>query len=267
MTTAKPDATAVESESCFSSEELEQFERDGLVVARGLANPALVATMRDVATEGLRRAVPPVEYEAELGFPGAPADLDADGGRTIRRLRRALSRHQVFTDWVTTPALVRRLRQLLGPDVVMPLAHHNCVMTKQPEYSSDTGWHQDIRYWAFERHELISVWLALVPEYPDNGGLELIPGSHRESFEPEQYDEALFFVPDRPENQPLLDRRVAISLDPGDVLFFHCRTLHSAGRNRSDETKISAVFTFRPADNPPIAGTRSAAAELLLPRG
>ena len=31
MTTAKPDATAVESESCFSSEELEQFERDGLV--------------------------------------------------------------------------------------------------------------------------------------------------------------------------------------------------------------------------------------------
>jgi phytanoyl-CoA hydroxylase len=56
-------------------------------------------------------------------------------------------------------------------------------------------------------------------------------------------------------------------LDPGDVLFFHCRTFHAAGRNQTSEIKFSAVFTFRPADNSPKPGTRSAAMpELLLPQ-
>ena len=71
-----------------------------------------------------------------------------------------------------------------------------------------------------------------------------------------------------PENQVLIDTAVNAELEPGDVLFFHCCTLHSASRNFSQQTKYSAVFTFRPADNRPLAGTRSAAMpELLLPNG
>ncbi len=149
----------------------------------------------------------------------------------------------------------------------MPLAHHNCVMTKQPRYSSETGWHQDIRYWAFERPELVSVWLALGRETPENGCLYVIPGTHTLPISRDRLDDALFLRPDLPENATLIAQKVPVELEPGDVLFFHCRTFHAAGRNRTEQTKYSVVFTFRPADNPPRPETRSASMpELLLPQ-
>jgi phytanoyl-CoA hydroxylase len=147
----------------------------------------------------------------------------------------------------------------MGPQVLLAQAHHNCVMTKNPSHSSVTHWHRDIRYWAFEREELVSVWLALGRETVANGCLLVLPGTHRMAFRDDQLDAAKFLRTDLPENQPLLRTQVAVELEPGDVLFFHCRLLHAAGDNKTSQTKFSLVFTYRAADNQPLAGTRSAA--------
>ncbi len=250
----------------FSAADVLSFEQQGFVVARGLAGSDWLARMRQVTREHLERELPPVEFEADVHYPGAPASLDAPGGRTVRRLKQALTRDIVFTEWVCQLDIVRRLEQLLGGRVVMPLAHHNCVMTKQPEHSSQTGWHQDVRYWNFARPDLVSVWLALGTERPQNGCLWVIPGSHLVPMERSRLDDALFFRTDQPENQALLDAAIPVELAPGDVLFFHAKTLHSASSNQTTATKYSVVFTFRRDDNPPLVGTRSAmAGELLLP--
>ncbi len=251
----------------LSNAEQELFQRDGFLILRDFADAETIDTLRAVAVEHLQREIGPVEYEADLHYPGAPASRHAAGGRTVRRLLQAQARHPAFTDWITRPALSALLQPLLGPKLVMPLAHHNCVMTKQPRFSSDTNWHQDIRYWAFQRPELINVWLALGPEHPGNGGLKLIPGSHRMALDRSQFDAAAFFRQDLSENQALLVDAVETELSAGDIMLFHCRTLHAASRNFSDETKFSAVFTFRAADNPPLPGTRSSSQpELLLPQ-
>lgn len=251
----------------FSRDDLAEFQRSGFVVVRRLADSEICRQMIDVTRTTLAAPVGPVEYEADLAYPGAPGSRAAAGGDTIRRLKEVHARHPVFTQWLSQPAVLLRLEQLLGPRIVMPLAHHNCIMTKQPHYSSETGWHQDIRYWSFARPELVSVWLALGREAPENGCLYLIPGTHRMQFGRERLDDALFLRPDLPENAALISQKVAAELEPGDALFFHCRTFHAAGRNRTDQTKFSVVFTFRPADNPPIPDSRSASMpELVLSR-
>lgn len=250
----------------FSPDEVAQFERDGYVIARGMVGEALRQAMLGVTLEGLQHKIEPAEYEADLNYPGAPESRDAEGGRTIRRLKQAHGRGIAFTQWIADPGLHNRVRQLLGPEVVMPLAHHNCIMTKHPRFSSDTGWHQDIRYWSYQRPELVSVWLALGPEHPQNGCLKVLPGTHRLPIDRHRLDENLFLRPDLPENGPLIDTSILAILEPGDVLFFHARTFHAASRNYTDASKYSVVFTFRPADNPPIPGSRSASLpEILLP--
>lgn len=250
----------------FSQSEVEQFERDGYLIVRNLAPAELLQRMREVTLEGLSRIIEPVEFEADLHYPGAPVSHEAEGGRTVRRLKQALTRDYAFLQWVTLPRIVNRLKQLLGPRVVCPLAHHNCIMTKEPRFSSDTGWHQDIRYWSFTRPELVNVWLALGTETPENGCLKLIPGTHRMKFERDQFDDSVFLKEDHPATRPLLEKVVHAPLEPGDVLFFHCLAFHAATRNYTKESKLSAVFTFRPADNPPLPLTRSSeSAELLLP--
>jgi phytanoyl-CoA hydroxylase len=242
----------------FSEQEVTQFRRDGYIIERGLLPPKAVQTMRDAACRDLRQTVGPVEFEADTHYPGAPASLDAPGGRTVRRLLQAYARDPSFRVWSTAAPIAERLRQLIGPAVLISQAHHNCVMTKAPDFSSLTSWHRDIRYWAFERPELVSVWFALGRETEDNGCLRVLPGTHVMDFREGRLDDAQFLRTDVAENAALLAGGVAAELDAGDVLFFHCRLFHAAGRNQSSETKLSPVFTYRAADNLPKAGTRSA---------
>ena len=247
------------SESRFSTAELSRFASDGFIVVPQLAAPARVDALRRVALEQLAACIEPAEFEADLQYPGAPAGREAPGGGTVRRLLQAYARLPAFAEWARAPQVANRLRQILGASVMLSQAHHNCVMTKQPRYSSVTGWHQDIRYWSFERPELISVWLALGRETPENGCLQFLPGTHVMALARERLDDALFLRSDLPANQSLIATRVLAPLEPGDVVFFHCRTFHAAGNNRTDEPKLSLVFTYHAAANRPLAGTRSAA--------
>jgi phytanoyl-CoA hydroxylase len=248
----------------FTAEELAAFEHDGFLVVRGLAEEALRQRMLAAIHDGIERQIEPIEYEADLQYPGAPAGRDAQGGRTPRRLLQAHGRGAVFTGWLVHPGVTGRLRGLLGSPLYCPLAHHNCVMTKSPRYSSETGWHQDIRYWSFAERNLVTVWLALGEEHPENGCLYVIPGTHRITFSADRFDTDLFFRADLPDNAVLIEQAVPVELSAGDVLFFHCRTLHAASANHTDQTKLSVVFTFRGEGNLPTPGSRSASLPEML---
>ncbi|MCB1775675.1 MAG: phytanoyl-CoA dioxygenase family protein [Gammaproteobacteria bacterium] len=238
---------------------LAEFQRDGFLVARGLASAARCDALHEEIDRCLDPPLGPLELEAELGYPGAPASVDETGGRTPRRLLHAYSRGPLFRDWAREPVVTRAVSALMGGGpVALVQAHHNCIMTKYPQYGSQTGWHQDIRYWSFASPVLVNAWLALGPEASEQGGLQVVPGSHREVFAIDRFDEALFFRPDLAANRELLDRAVDVELSRGDVLFFHCRLLHAAGRNQSSRVKRSLVFTYNRRDNPPVAGSRSA---------
>lgn len=262
-----PSTTSLALAPRLSDQEIAQFHDQGFLIVRGLLPEAVRQTMVAVTQNGLAHEIAPVEFEADVQYPGSPESLDAVGGRTVRRLKQAYSRDPVFGEWMCSEPLAGRLQQLFGGRrVVMPLAHHNCVMTKQPRFSSDTLWHQDMRYWSYDRPDLISVWLGLGEEHPENGCLWVLPGTHRMTFRRDQFDEAQFFRTDLPENQSLIETKIPVELQPGDVLFFHSLTFHAASKNYTNQPKFSAVFTFRPADNLPRPGSRSAAAaELLLP--
>jgi phytanoyl-CoA hydroxylase len=235
------------------------FARDGFCVARGFCASARCDELAAEVRAALDPVLGPAEYEADVGYPGAPTDRRAPGGDTPRRLLHAYSRFAILRDFAAGAEIARWLRALMGAErICLSQCHHNCVMTKAPGFSSATLWHQDVRYWRYQRPELVSAWLALGRETEANGALQVIPGSHLLSYAPEQLDELKFLRTDRPDNQALIAQARTVELDPGDVLFFHCRTFHAAGRNRTDEVKLSAVFTYHAADNHPLEGTRSA---------
>ena len=243
----------------LSDEQLNRFNSDGYLIERGLAGSELIANMNRVIDDSVSPALAPVEYEADVHYPGAPASKSAPGGQTPRRLLNAYTRDSVFRQWANSVEVVSRLRQMLNSDQVMVSQnHHNCVMTKHPGYSSVTSWHQDIRYWSFDHPELISVWLALGPEHKDNGGLLLIPGSHQLNLERGRLDASLFLRTELEQNRELIARAVPAELEAGDALFFHRRTFHAAGQNEAKVVKKSLVYTYHAEENRSIPETRSA---------
>ena len=237
----------------------QQFEQDGFLVVPNIAGEETCKSLLNAVSEALTPHLAPLEYEVDVDYPGAPTHLNSKGGRTPRRLLNAYARDAVFRQWARNTTILDILRQLMACEQLqLTQSHHNCIMTKFPHFSSETHWHQDIRYWSFDRPELVSVWLALGEETPEKGGMQLVPGSHRLQLDRSRFDASLFLRTDLPENQRLLNKATAANLRPGDVLFFHCQTVHAAGANTATTPKFSLVFSYHAIDNQPIPETRSA---------
>ena len=242
----------------FTLKELQDFDRDGFIIGRQLAQAELIHRIIQLTDNLLQTPIQPIEYESELGYPGAPELIDEIGSKIPRRFLNAFCRGQSLYDWATHPDVLSRLHQLIGESITLSLAHHNSIMTKHPDFSSDTGWHRDIRYWSFNSSDLITVFLALTPSNTENGGLRFLPRSHKDIIQDHQLDNKSFLKTDLPENQALLVREVTIDLDPGDVIFFHSLTFHGAPRNRTKQERRSLLFTYHDTQNLPMPGTRSA---------
>ncbi len=245
----------------LSDDQLDQlqaeFAEQGYVVLPNVIGQSDRKGLVEQIRSAIEPLMGPAEFEADVGYPGAPVDRSAPGGKTPRRLLQAYARSAEFKALAIHPKVTQVLGRFLAGSVCLSQCHHNCVMTKHPGFSSATLWHQDVRYWSYERPELISAWFALGQETKQNGALWVIPGTHRLDFATQRLDEHLFLRPELVENQALIEKAEVVELQAGDVLLFHCRLLHAAGRNESETVKLSTVFTYHRQDNRPAAGTRS----------
>nr|WP_314900962.1 phytanoyl-CoA dioxygenase family protein [uncultured Deefgea sp.] len=236
------------------------FAEQGVLVLRSFASAEQVAAIRDAAMASLQAREEPLELEASLAYPGAPTSTDAQGGQTIRRLRGMVARSPIFMDLARDAALIDIMRALLSSDsITLTQVHHNSLMTKQPSFSSDTLWHRDLRYWRFTRPELVSCWLALGVESPENGGLGFIPRSQTAQLPESAFDEREFLLPTHSEAMPWVSKAEFPTLAAGDVVLFDARTFHAASRNKTTATKYSLVMSYHASDNLPLANSRSAA--------
>jgi len=234
-----------------------EFHENGFIILKDFAQKELCDTILKEAQKQLDMKIAPFETEQEYYN-------EKESTLTIRRLRQVYQRHTLFKEWMENKKILPILEDLLEDKVVLTLAHHNSIMTKQAKISTITFWHQDRRYWHFKNDALISVWLCLDDEYLENGLLEFIPGSHKIDFSKEQFDEKSNFLDEHPLNKALIKNRTHQNLFKGDVVLFHCKTLHHASKNMSNKNKISFVYTVRALCNEAIKNTRSDAQEVLL---
>jgi len=249
----------------LSEKQLHEFETNGFLLLPQFADHELCDTIKDIAAAHLKHKVPPIETETEyVGKTKEERKLISDGKAhllkgqvTVRRLRQVYHRDIVFRQWMENEEIRPVLKQILGESPTITISHHNSIMTKMPHTSTETSWHQDFRYWHFENDNLVSVWLALDEESSANGVLEFIPGSHKMHFSASQFDAKEYFSDTVEENREIIARKVSYSLQKGDVVLFHCKLLHRANKNSTDEPKISFVYTVKGCSNTAIEGTRS----------
>lgn len=240
----------------LTQEQIDQYNRDGFLILRQFTTPQFCEEILTSAKKHIDNLIEPIETEQEY------LELHSSDV-TLRRIRQVYDREPIFKEWMTNKEIRPMLQQLLGQTPVITLAHHNSIMTKMAKESSKTCWHQDKRYWHYKDDNLLSVWLALGNEYLDNGLLEFIPGSHKMTFTADQFDERTCFM-DCEKNKDIIKNRIHTNLEPGDIVFFHCKTLHYASKNNTNKPKVSFVYTVKGIETQPIQGTRSDANEVIL---
>lgn len=241
----------------LTKEQIQEFNDNGFLILKNFADKITCDKILEKAKYHLENKIKPIESEEEY-------TKHSQKNITVRRLKQVYQRENIFKEWMENKEIRPILKTLLKETPVLTLAHHNSIMTKMPKISSRTFWHQDRRYWHFENDNLISVWLSLDNENLENGLLEFIPASHKKVFAEESFDQYSNFLDDFPSNKELLKTRVHQNLNKGDVVLFHCKTLHHANKNDSDKVKISFVYTVRAETNKAEMNTRSDVKEIIL---
>jgi len=218
-----------------SPAELDAYRRDGFHVARGLFG-------RDEMDQA--RAF--FDGVAERGEPIPGAWEPKHGGDPLGRYPRMMHPHTVDPASharMLDPRVRAVLRQLLGEDA---LACQSMFYFKPPG-ARGQAFHQDNFYLRVKPATCIAAWWAVDPSTPENGGLQLCPGTQdMDVVCPDEADAAESFTREYVAPPPGHDP-VKLWLDSGDVLFFTGGVVHGSQPNTTrDQWRRSFICHYMP---------------------
>ena len=226
--------------SVLSPEQRAAFDRDGYTMVRQFFDP--------IETRLLREAM-----EKDPTIRSHVYDRADAQGAVTRMVSWNHPGDGVYGLAARSQKMVDTMEDLLGGEVYH---YHSKLTAKEPFEGGAWEWHQDYGYWYHNGclfPAMASAMTALDHCTPDNGCLQVLRGSHLMGriehglLEGEQVGADLNRV-----NQALEQlERVHCEMAPGDVLFFHCNTLHRSDQNRSPNRRWTVINCYNAARNNP----------------
>jgi ectoine hydroxylase len=168
----------------------------------------------------------------------------------------------LIAELVRDPRVLDRARQLLGSEVYV----HQSRVNYMPGFKG-TGfyWHSDFETWHAEdgmpSPRAVSCSIALTDNYPFNGGLMIMPGSHR------TFVQCAGETPDDNYKRSLKDQRVGVpgedditkmaaehGIDQftgqaGSALWFDSNIMHGSGNNITPYPRSNIFLVFNSVEN------------------
>jgi ectoine hydroxylase-related dioxygenase (phytanoyl-CoA dioxygenase family) len=202
----------------------EAFRRDGAVCVRGAFSAEEVALVE----RGIERNLAAPSPRALV------ASRPDDPGRFVEDFCnwQQIPEYEEFVGRSPAAAIAGAL---MGSERVR--LYHDHLLVKEPGTSQRTPWHQDQPYYNVEGAQTCSMWMPVDPVARE-ATLEFVAGSHLGPWlMPRTFmdNEARWFPEGSLEELPDIDadsaafRILGWALEPGDAVFFHMLTLHSAG--------------------------------------
>lgn len=217
---------------------IDAYRRDGVVVARQLLAPDVVAEL-DRHLSDLVGTMGPAS-----GTRGADRTGGTAGIVALDVTSDALARR------IAGDGCLRALARLLVGREVEPFGY--TYLVKPPASAVQSAWHQDGHPWSTDTSvpAAVTLGVALDPATPSSGGLRVKVGSHRGALHalepvPGEHDD-LFGWRTPPH---LLDdaESVDLVLAPGDVSAHHPGLVHGSGPNRSSRRRAVLAVRYRAA--------------------
>jgi len=174
-----------------------------------------------------------VHLVRDINFTNGSLPMPEDPELSMWKLLNPDRFDTVMAECLELPQVLDVAGSLLGPDL---LAFLLMFIYKPPGVAqSEHPFHQDGAYFHFAPLERgLGVWIPLDLADESNGGLSIIPGSHRLPIRKHSRIDGLnpgCFEADRIEE--LRTRAISLQMSAGDAIFFDTRLLHRTGGNRT----------------------------------
>lgn len=249
---ADPTVWSSESEGPIDATGLAAHENRGYSVVEGLLSPAEVQT-----------------YWAELQRLTSDEKVAADERTVTERasgeVRSIFEVHRLsglIAELLRDPRVLDRARQLLGSEVYV----HQTRVNYMPGFKG-TGfyWHSDFETWHAEDGmpdpRAVSCSIALTDNFAFNGGLMVMPGSHR------TYISCAGKTPDDNYKSSLQSQEIGVPTEDdirrlaaeygidqftgaaGSALFFDSNIMHGSGNNITPYPRSNIFIVFNSVEN------------------
>ncbi|AUH43706.1 ectoine hydroxylase [Streptomyces sp. CMB-StM0423] len=232
--------------------ELEGYERNGYLTVDQLITPEEVET-----------------YKAELDRLTTDPKVRADersiieaGTQAVRSIFEIHKISDVFGKLVRDERVLERARQILGSDVYI---HQSRINIKPGFGASGFYWHSDFETWHAEdglpNMRTVSVSIALTENYETNGGLMIMPGSHKTFLgcagaTPEDNYKKSLQMQDAgtPSDGALSEMAEAHGIKlftgaAGGATWFDCNCMHGSGDNITPYARSNVFLVFNSVEN------------------
>ena len=237
-------------ERTLTDEQIAQFDRDGFLVLRGFYPPHEIALIRDTfmaqnangpvagLSDGHHRSLTPddpLSFYPRMMHPHVHPELMVG---------------PVTMQYMLDSRLRPILRALFGEE---PLAAQSMFYFKPPQ-ARGQELHQDNFYLRVKPGTCLAAWIAVDDVDAENGGMKVVPGSHREDIAcPQQADTSVSFTSDYVP-VPAGMEAVHCDMKAGDVLFFNGSLIHGSTPNTSaTRFRRSLIFHYVPQGSDELA--------------
>jgi phytanoyl-CoA hydroxylase len=213
----------------------DEFDANGFCVVHDVFSAAEIATISaevDRVIEGSASYLPAEEIIYEPGTE-------------TRRVRNAFRLHlynDAFLGAAKQPKLIGAIQTLLGRNLRL---YGSQVFAKPPRVGTAVPRHQDMAYWPFEPHEMISAWIAIDDSTIENGCVRYSAGSHRFGLLPHGRSGVAgnsLGMLDSPTIASLPEH--AAEVRKGSCILHHCLTVHRSEPNSSANPGRGLIYIY-----------------------
>ena len=210
----------------LSSNSIDKFARDGYIKLKNVIDPEHLIFLRQRIN---RILIDALGAEPELVFRSDE----------MMWLHDEIVRHFVLSNRIAQIA-----SELLGVEAVR--LYHDNALSKEPGCGR-TPWHYDYHHFPINSRNVCTAWIPLQPIPREMGPLAFAAGIETyklvEDLAFNKFDSSY----DKQLSQIFADKNIFVddsSFDLGEISFHHTLSFHTAGANRTNESRMALATTY-----------------------
>jgi ectoine hydroxylase-related dioxygenase (phytanoyl-CoA dioxygenase family) len=221
----------------LSDREWAQFERDGYLMLGQVVSDAeleaLGQRMDEIMLGRVRYEGMMFQLDSETGvYRDVPTGGEWAGPTLNYRRIDQLEKDPLFLRYIQHPAFREITRRVYGENVAI---YRAMFMNKPAHRGTVLPYHQDGGAgWALSLDPVVAVWTALDDALPENGCMQVIPGSHRLGVLSEH---GHTLTPEREAQYCREEVSVYLEAPAGTAILLHNWLLHRSGVNPTGRSR------------------------------